>query len=203
MCGGHGIHHILGLVASDITQAQDAQYHLETRSNSSTITEQQVKLMYARGEIGAEAFRRLLDMAQAGNLRADELTAFQSQSANARAGLHDDRRQQRGSSSAHLRQLQQRRHELEAACAETEESIRRLQLEAAQLYQDAASVEIDIERAAPDAGKINTLLEFEESTLSRAHSVEERIERITESLAHMRMQLGELVTQEEVVSQQS
>ncbi len=203
MCGGHGIHHLVGLLASDTTRAQDVQDHVRVLSNSSAITEQQAKLMYARGEIGVEAFRRLLDLAQAGSLSADELTAFQSHTDNTHPIPPDDRHRQWKTSSAHLHQLQQRRHELEAACAETEESIRRLQLEAAQLYQEAASIENDVQRAAPDPEKTNALLEIKERTLSRAHSGEKRIERIAQSLARLRTQLDELVMQEEMISRPS
>jgi hypothetical protein len=199
MCGGHGIHHLLSLVAPDTTESRDAN-HRAGGSRSLAVMEQQVKLMYARGEIGVEAFHRLRDMAQAGTLKPAELAVFQSHPANIREVSLEDRPQPSESSFAYLHQLRQRRNELEAACIETEESIRRLQLEAAQLYHSAEFVGSDVQQVASDPEKINMLLEIKERTLSRARSIEGRIEHSVERLAHLRAQLDEAVAEERTFS---
>lgn len=60
MCGGHGLHHLIEtLAAAPATQPTDVT--------------QTVKLMYARGDIEIETFRRLMNMADAGYLRREDL----------------------------------------------------------------------------------------------------------------------------------
>ena len=195
MCGGHGIHHILDMVASDTTRDKDVQHHSGGHVNSSAVMEQQVKLMYARGDIGVETFHRLLDMAQAGELKAGDLTAFQSHRANVPLSVQREQHLRQESFSTHPDQLRQQRSQLEAACAETEESIRRLRLEAARLYQQAESAAGGLKEAAPESETVQALSRIREEALARARSVEERIGHIEERLSLLRSQLDELVVE--------
>ncbi len=199
MCGGHSVNRLVALVASESTQAQDTERHPGGHSHSRPVMEQQVKLMYARGEIGAEAFHRLLDMARAGDLKPDDLMAFQSRRVDVPLPAQRDQRLRRESLSTHLDQLQQQRIRLEAACAETEGSIRRLRLDAARLYQQAESAESDSKGASPESEAAQVLSRTREEALARARSVEDRIGHITERLSTLRTQLDELAAQEKLL----
>ncbi len=143
--------------------------------------------MYARGEIGAEAFKRLRALAQAGELSADGLRQFRAR----RAGSADEAAGAPQPVSepvlAANRQLQARRGHLEAACAETEESIQRLELEAAALLQEAESPGADPE--------------LRTHALSRAKSVDQRIEVIRERLSDLKTQLADVAIQERLLSE--
>jgi hypothetical protein len=60
MCGGHGLHHLIGTLAAAPTAQPDDNTH-------------DVKLMYAQGSIDTETFHRLMTMAQGGYLSRQDL----------------------------------------------------------------------------------------------------------------------------------
>jgi hypothetical protein len=141
--------------------------------------------MYARGEIGAEAFRHLNAMAEADELRVQDLQVLQTRHGGSNSVKMELSVRGDESPVAFSHHLQTQREYLKAACAETEESVRRLQLEAALLYQEAENP--------------NTSLKMKTHILSRARSVEQRIEAIQERLVHLKTQLADVVTQQRLL----
>jgi hypothetical protein len=181
MCGGHGIQRLISLVAAQ----SDESFRGAQADSSFVDVENEVKLMYARGELGIEAFHRLRVMAQARELSIQDLHQFH----HGRIYDPDDNLGAKVKvdefALASTRQLQTQRKHLEAACAETEESIRRLQLEIVALYQEAESV-----------GQ-NPLISS--NARSRAESAEKRIDLIRERLLHLKSNLADVVTQQHLM----
>lgn len=185
MCGGHGFHHLISLAATEISAHADDRPRSGQDGNGASDIENEVRLMYARGEIGTEAFRRLYAMAQARDLTIQDVKAFQARAAGTPSPLESARPKADEFQLANAHLLEQQRTGLEAACAETEESIRRLQLEAAAHYQEAEVADID-----PDA---------KADALSQAEAVERRIDEIRERLSHLKTYLADITTQQRSV----
>jgi len=182
MCGGHGLHHLLGLMDTEI--AQSATQRPQTGGGSFDM-ENEVKLLYARGEIGPEAFKRLHSLAQSHELSVSDLHPFQRRASQ-------DPRVQATSTKAvdesaliFSRQRQTQRESLEAARAETEASLRRLQLEVATIYHEAELADLDPEQ--------RTL------ALSRAESAERRMEVIRERLEQLTTRLTDVASQQQLL----
>jgi hypothetical protein len=74
VCGGHGSYRVIGHL---IDEALDEHTDLLDRRTGPRDRrgdiEQEVKVMYARGDINANTYYRLLDMAQNGQLSWDDL----------------------------------------------------------------------------------------------------------------------------------
>lgn len=198
MCGGQGVHHLLDLVISSNVESQQTYQYVDASNSYSIDIEQQVKLMFARGEIGAEAYHRLLDMARRGDLKPDDPLAFQSYKVNISLPVQNDPPSRQEFDTARFAQLQQQRNQMEAACVETENSIRRLRLEAALLYQQAESAGIDCQEGDEQSETIQTLSRIREELLAHARSTEERIGYIEERLSNLKAHLHALVVQEKL-----
>lgn len=187
MCGAHGIHRLISLAATETAPAGSLTTGLRSQTSGGSVdVENEVKLMFARGEIGTEAFQRLRVMAQSRELSTQDLKGF---AAANRVNQRDqtDRAKKPVDESVQVfrRQLQTRYVDLAAACIETEESLHRLQLEAAALYQEAESMDLNSERKA--------------GTRSRAISAEQRIDLIRERLGHLKASLADVVTQQRLI----
>jgi hypothetical protein len=193
MCGGYGLYRLVGLVGASASQAaQDSVIPTVEARDRLSVMEQQVKLMYARGEIGAEAFRRLLTLVRADKLSPHDLTAFQTTIGADLIPVEMDPHQPSVFAGYEHRLTEERSH-LEAACVETEGSIKRLQLEAAGLYQQAENQVVDNWLVGCDKGQIDA---FSETVRARARSVEERLKLIQERLSRLRTRLDDLIEQE-------
>src|SRR3990172_4892842 len=79
MCGGHGIHRLIGMATADLSAPERREQITSQAGNTPTDIENEVKLMYARGEIGTQSFRRLRAMAQARELKMRDIQLFQFQ----------------------------------------------------------------------------------------------------------------------------
>lgn len=184
MCGGHGLHHLIGMAAAGVVTTEGTERITSQTGASQPDVENEVELMYARGEIGERAFHHLIAMARAGELRIQDIRAFETHPTpnigrSARPQPGDDE-----SGAAYRHELQNQRRYLEAACAETEESLRRLQLEVAALYQAAES--------AADAGA-------KADALARAESLEQRIDLIRDRLSQFRASFADVVARQRLM----
>ncbi|NOZ70683.1 MAG: hypothetical protein GXP38_02030, partial [Chloroflexi bacterium] len=77
MCGGH---HIVGsLIDGAVRESRHSHYdqRYEYRASQPSIA-QEVKLLYAQGVITSATYHRLLEMAQSGELSADDLARVRS-----------------------------------------------------------------------------------------------------------------------------
>jgi hypothetical protein len=74
VCGGHGSYRMIGrLIDEALDEHADLLDRREHPRDRRGDIEQEVKVMYARGEINANTYYRLLEMAQNGQLSWDDL----------------------------------------------------------------------------------------------------------------------------------
>jgi len=138
MCGGHVVHmlaHPLG--HEPISQHKDTAIDVR----------QEIKLLYARGEIDSGAFHRLLEMADSGLLTSGDLArvgqAARDHSGDSRAGTRDE--------------------------------IATLEIQIARLYKQAKDAEWNAGRVSPDGDQARAYLETKQGALFRAHEIEARV----------------------------
>lgn len=188
MCGGHDVHHILGLVASNTTQPQDAQRHSGGRSNSPAVMEQQVKLMYARGDIDADTFHRMIEMAHSGDLEGGIVSSIH---AGHRLAPQPAEMPPQGNQETSP-ELLARQRQLQEAHAETAQALQRLEGELARLRVQAENAEAEAQLAETDNERARAYLETKQGALFRAEPLEKRIAMLRESLKRIELQRDEL-----------
>jgi len=160
MCGNHGVGHLIGRL--DDRQPKAWHDHSGDGGNRASLradVEQEVKLMYARGDIEADVFHRLMEMVQAGQLGLGDLARMQSQGSR---GIQTDEPRAAGHSSPL------------AMRPGTAPTLRRLEVEADRLRGEARIAE---EKAEAVQSKEDVLawLEVKQGALYRLLELEERI----------------------------
>ena len=198
MCGGHGTHHILGRVVDEALEGRYRRRGYDERPRDPRAEiEQEVKLMYARGDINSNTYHRLLEMAQSGQLSWDDLARVRSEgAAQAQATPQTPSRERDPEIVRSLNRLYAHRRRLEDARAETERTLERLEADVERLRRQAETADEKAQLALPDEAKAREYLELKQEILDRIATLEERIASLRQSLRRIEALHDELATRE-------
>lgn len=199
----HGIHHLIeGIIEeaayeSSRQRSGSSHNHQGVSSHSKSDVEQEVKLMYARGEITSGAYHRLLEMAQSDQLDWDDLARVRGEGepSGPPAAKAPPRKRDPEIVSG-LNRLYQHRSRLEAARAESEQVLEKLEVDAARLRQQAKSAAEKAQLALSDEATARAYLETKQEALERADTLDQRIISLRQDLRRIGTLRDELATRE-------
>lgn len=198
MCGGHGTYRIFERVVDEALddRYQRREYHERPRDPRTEI-EQEVKLMYARGDINSSTYHRLLEMAQSGQLSWDDLSRVRSDSAPpARPEPQAPQRERDPEIVRSLNRLYTHRSRLEDTRAETEQTLERLEADVDRLRRQAETAEEKAQLSLHNEEKAREYLEVKQEAQERIGTLEERIASLRQSLRRIDTLRDELATRE-------
>ena len=118
MCGSDGTYRYLGKLIDD-TLNEASQRGSELQSNSGSGIEQEVKTLYARGEIDSGTYHRLIEMAQNGQLGWEDLNRVERKSPPGAIQAQGARRKRDADIVGQLNKLYSRRKQLEDSRQDT------------------------------------------------------------------------------------
>lgn len=156
--------------------------------------EQEVKMVYARGEVPANTYHRLLEMARSGDLEWADLARAREE-----ADTGGTARRPRDRSAEIVRELNKlydHRQRLEAAETETQEVLARLQGEAERRREQVEKTEAQAQAALPDEETARSYLEAGHDARERLKVLQERIAGLKQNLRRIRRLREELETRE-------
>ena len=199
----HGIHHLIeGLIEeaayeSSRQRSGSSHNHQGFTSRSTTDVEQEVKLMYARGEITSGAYHRLLEMAQSDQLGWDDLARVRGEGAPSTQSVTKAPPRKRDPKVVSgLNRLYQHRSRLEAAQVEAEQVLEKLEADAARLRQQAETAADKAQLALSDEATARAYLETRQEALERADALNQRIISLRQDLRRIDTLRDELATRE-------
>jgi hypothetical protein len=206
MCGG--THHIAGaLIGAAINESRhttrgrshgSSHNHTPTPVQPQPSIHQEIKLMYARGDIDSAAYHRLLEMARSNELTWDDLRELSARGAAATATPAPAPPQERDADIvrnlnklyAHRSAIEQTRRENEEILARLEADADRLRVQAEAARQKAGAV------AEGDEESARAYLAVREDALKRVTLLDERIAVLRQDLARLTDLETELATKE-------
>jgi predicted nucleic acid-binding Zn-ribbon protein len=158
--------------------------------------EQEVKVMYARGDINASTYYRLLEMAQNKQLSWDALARVR-QGAQVEEPAPKTAPHRRNVEIVNsLNQLDARRTQLDQARQETESVLHSLEKDVARLQEQAKTAGEKAQGALPDEAAARAYLETKQEALERVQTLQERIAGLRQSLERSQTLRDELATRE-------
>jgi prefoldin subunit 5 len=165
--------------------------------------EQEIKLMYARGDIEADSYHRLRELARSGALSWSELkrvhqesSASKAASKPARATQPESRRKRDAEIVNSLNRLYTHRSRLDQARTETEQVLQKLEKDVTRLREQARTAGEQAQQALPDEARARDYLETKQEIMERIQVLEERVRGLQESLHRIDDLRGELATRE-------
>lgn len=159
--------------------------------------EQELKLMYARGAIGSDVYRRLMEMAQSGDLTWDDLQRIASESEVEIVPQREPAERKRDTAIVNsLNRLYRHRTRLEEAHTQTEQVLQRLEGDVTRLHEQAEAAEEKAQLVLPDEEKARAYLETKQKALDRVKALEERTASLRQSLRRINTLRDELATRE-------
>jgi hypothetical protein len=198
----HGMYSIIERLLDEALEERRRQREYYGRpENLSADLVQEVKLLFARGEMDTETYRRLLEMAQNGQLDWEELARFQG-SARSRADQRGQRipdalaRERSPEIVRKLNQLYTHRSRLDAAQTETERVLETLARDVARLQEQAETAGNKAHQALPDEAQARQHLEVKQDALSRAEALQERMAALRKNLGRIEKLRSGLATRE-------
>jgi prefoldin subunit 5 len=197
VCGGYGsywmIGHLIDEVLDEHTDLLDRRERPRERRGD---IEQEVKVMYARGDINANTYYRLLDMAQDEQLSWDDLGRVHQGAQVEERAPKPAPRQRDVEIVNNLNQLYTHRTRLDQARQETESVLQNLEKDLARLQEQAKAAGEKAERALPDEATTRAYLETKQEALERAQTLQERVEGLRQNLQRIETLREELATRE-------
>ena len=197
MCGGHGTYRILGNLIDDTLNERSRYIERgERRRDPQAEVEQEVKLMYARGEIDSGAYYRLQDMAQSGQLSWSDLNRIEK---NTRAADVREKRAPRKRDAeivSSLNQLYTHRKQLESARQDTENVLNTLEQEVERLGEQAKTAQDKAQQAIDNEAAARAYLDTRQKALERLNAVQERIDGLRQNLHRIENLEADLSTRE-------
>lgn len=186
MCGGHGTYRILGNLIEDTYYGHSHYMDNEAyRHDSGADIEQNVKLLYARGEIDSGTYHRLIDMAQSGQLRWSDLKRIEGTPGVAVVQEQRTPSKRDAEIVNSLNRLYTHRKQLENARRETEEVLRTLEKEASRLTEQAKNAESKAQQALDHEEAARAYLDTRQTALERANAVQGRITDLRQNLSRI------------------
>ena len=197
MCGGHGTYRIFGTLIDDtLNERSHSIERGQRRRDPQAEIEQEVKLMYARGEIDSGAYYRLQDMAQSGQLSWSDLNRVEK---NTRAADIQEKRTSRKRDAeivSSLNQLYTHRKQLESARQNTENVLKTLQQEVERLGEQAKTSQDKAQQALDNETAARAYLDTRQKALERLDAVQERIDGLRQNLRRIENLEADLSTRE-------
>ncbi len=195
---GHGMHHILGRL---VNETLDDERHRRERGarpgDRLAALEQEVKIMYARGDINAGEFHRLMEMAESGQLSWSDLQRVRDDGAPRVRREQEVLQQKRDPAIVRsLNRIYTHRVRLEDTWSETEQVLRTLEGDVTRLREQAGVAEEQARQALPEEENARAYLDAKYEALERVNSLEERIAALRQGLDRIETLLGELATRE-------
>ena len=193
---GHGMQHILGRL---VNETLDEERHRRDRGarpgDRLAALEQEVKIMYARGDINAGEFHRLMEMAESGQLSWSDLQRVRDDGAPRVRREQEVLQQKRDPAIVRsLNRIYSQRIRLEDIWSETEQVLRTLEGDATRLREQAGVAEEQAQQALPEEENARAYLDAKYEALERVNSLEERIAALRQGLDRIETLLGELAT---------
>lgn len=196
----HGMHRLFDALIDEVVyetrqQRRYADETLREPAGRGRDIEQEVKMMYARGEVPAGTYHRLLEMARSGDLEWTDLTRAREEADTGGTAA----RRPRDRSAEIVRELNKlygHRQRLEAAEAETQEVLARLQGEAERRQEQIGKAEAQAQAALPDEETARSYLEVGHEARERLEALQERIADLKHNLRRIRRLREELETRE-------
>lgn len=194
----HGPYRILErLVDEVLDERRHQRRQADVPWNPQRELEQEVKLLYARGDIGEESYRRLLRMARSGELSWDDLEQMRREQAplSQEAPVDDTRRRDAEIVRA-LNRLYSHRTRLDEQQVETEQVLERLEADMERLRGQAETAAGKAQLAMPDETVARAYLETKQEAEARIATLEARVANLRRSLGRIRHLRDELATRE-------
>lgn len=198
MCGGHGTYRSLGILL-DGTLNGSSYRGGETRSNSGTGIEQEVRIRYARGEINSGAYHRLMEMAQNGQLGWDDLNRVENKSLSPATLEQRAPRKRDAQLVSQLNKLYSHRNQLEKSRQESENVLQTLEKEASRLQDQARVAEEKAQQTIANYETARAYLQIRQGALERASTLQERIDDLRQNIRRIESLEAELATHEAVL----
>jgi prefoldin subunit 5 len=197
VCGGYGSYRMIGrLIDEALDEHADLLDRRERPRERRGDIEQEVKVMYARGDINANTYYRLLEMAQNGQLSWDDLARVRQGTQVEERAPKPAPRQRNVEIVNSLNQLYTHRTRLDQARQETASVLQSLEKDLARLQEQAKAAGEKAERALPDEATARAYLETKQEALERAQNLQERVEGLHQNLQRIEALRDELATRE-------
>lgn len=195
MCGDDGTYRYLGkLIDHSLNEA--SQRGSELQRNPGSGLEQEVKTLYARGEIDSGTYHRLMEMAQNGQLSWDDLNRVERKSPPVAIQAQGARRKRDAEIVGLLNKLYSRRKQLEDSRQETENVLQTLEKEASRLDDKARVAEEKAQETIANEEVARAYLKTKQEAVERARAVQERIDDLRENLRRVERLEADLATRE-------
>jgi|GEM_PF-1631303 len=201
--GGHGTYRVIERLLDgtlDTGRWQPGDYYarpVEPRAD----VRQEVKLMYAKGELSTDTFRRLMELAALGQLGWDDLARVRGE-ATVTGGAHPAQpaapEQKRDTTIvSSLNRLHAHRTRLESARGETEQVLQTLEAEVSRLREQAKTAQSQAQQALPaDEKRARAYLDVGQEAQTRIETLDQRIQTLRDSLRRIDTLHAELATRE-------
>lgn len=197
MCGGHGTYRILGNLIDDTLNERSHYIERgERRRDPQAEIEQEVKLMYARGEIDSGTYYRLQDMAQSGQLSWSDLNQVERSAGITGTGEKRAPRKRDAEIVSSLNQLYTHRKQLESARQDTENVLNTLEQEVERLGGQAKTAQDKAQQAIDNEAAARAYLDTRQKALERLDAVQERIDGLRQNLRRIENLEADLSTRE-------
>ncbi|MCZ7574364.1 MAG: hypothetical protein M5U01_37920 [Ardenticatenaceae bacterium] len=172
-------------------------HHADHRRDSLADIEQEVRVLYARGDIDAGTFHRLKTLARSGELNWSDLARLRHDAA-APARREEPRlpRPRDAATVGGLNRLYAYRSRLEKARGEAEQMLQTLEAQASRLRAQAESAAESARLALPDEQRAREFLETREALLGHVGVLETRMASLREGLRRIETLRDQLATRE-------
>jgi DNA repair ATPase RecN len=168
----------------------------ELPSKSGTGIEQELKTLYARGEIDSGTYHRLMEMAQNGQLGWDDLNRVERKSLPSATQEQRAPRKRDAEIVGHLNKLYSHRKQLQKSRQETENVLQRLEKEASRLQDQARVAEEKAQQTIADEEVARAYLQTRQEALERASAVQERMDDLRQNLRRIERLEADLAIRE-------
>ena len=190
---GHGMYRIVERL---MDEALDGPRRDSRREPPADI-EQEVKILYARGDINSNTYHRLMEMAANGQLDWEDLARVRGEGlAPLRPEPKSPPRARDAEIVSSLNRLYTHRTRLEQARAESEQVLQRLEGDIERLQAQADAAEEKAQLALPDEEKARAYLEVKQEAVERIQALGERVASLHQDLRRIDTLRDELATRE-------
>lgn len=195
MCGPNRT--ISGWIDEALGERRYEPYRPEHLSNPRGDVEQEVKVMYARGDIDAETFQRLRTLARSGELSRSDLARVRREvGPPPRREESTPPRQRDVATVSSLDRLYAHRSRLERSCAEAEQMLQTLEAQVRRLREQAEAAAESARLALPDERRARAFLEAKEEARGHIQALEARMASLREGLQRIEALRDELTIRE-------
>lgn len=195
---GQGMYGMMdGLLEASLGKARHENDRYSRPRDFGGDIQQELKKMYARGAVDSDAYHRLMEMAQSGQLTWDDLQRIASESEVKVTPQREAAIRKRDIAIVNdLNRLYRHRTRLEDTGTQTEQVLERLEADVSRLSEQAEAAEEKARLALPDEEMARTFLETKRETLDRISALEDRIASLRQGLGRIDTLRDKLATRE-------